>query len=79
MFTNQSCFLLLVNTIIEHIPTFSGNNDQTLEVFIDHCDSLMNSYRNNFSIRSIINKLQNKALRLTESKLEFRQWSQLKE
>lgn len=77
----------LLKLYIDSIPEFSGNENNILEVFIDHCDSLIRIYENrtnvndpinSFLIRAIISKLKGTALMLIGSRPEIRQWVDLK-
>lgn len=77
----------LLKLYIDTIPQFSGNENNTLEIFIEHCESLVHTYTNRdnvrdplntFLIRAIISKLTGRALMLVGSRPEIRDWDDLK-
>lgn len=77
----------LMRLYIESIPNFNGNDDHTLEIFIEHCNSLIETYQNRnnahdplntFLIRAVIGKLTGRALMLVGSRPEVRNWDDLK-
>lgn len=76
----------MLKLYIDTIPNFNGDG-HTLEIFLEHCDSLMTTYQNsaqandpinNLLIRAIISKLTGNALILVGSRPEIRQWTELK-
>lgn len=77
----------LLRLYIDTIPNFNGDSS-TLEVFLEHCEFLINTYQNvqniadpinSFLIRAAISKLSGDALILVGSRPEIREWDQLKD
>lgn len=86
--TSQGVNYQLLRLYIDSIPQFSGNDYNTLEIFIEHCESLLQTYinrtnpqdpLNSFLIRAIIGKLNGRALMLIGSRPEIRNWDELKD
>lgn len=76
----------LMKLYIDTIPNFSGDSG-TLEIFLEHCDCLINQYKNiqnlndpinSFLLRAVIGKLSGNALMLVGSRPEIRAWTDLK-
>lgn len=75
----------LLRLYIDTIPVFNGDA-HTLEVFLEHCEHLLVTYKNpneqdpinGFLIRAIIGKLSGNALMLIGSRPEIRDWNSLK-
>lgn len=76
----------LLKLYVDIIPNFNGD-PHTLEVFLEHCDYLITTYKNSenpndplngFLTRAIIGKLTGNALMLVGSRPEIRDWSDLK-
>lgn len=77
----------LLKLYIDTIPNFNGDS-HTLEVFLEHCEFLINTYArvdaprdpiNGFLIRAVIGKLTGNALMLVGSRPEIREWNSLKD
>lgn len=77
----------LLRLYIDTIPSFNGD-PHVLEVFIDHCSYLINTYTNRqvaddpinqFLIRAVIGKLNGRALMLVGARPEVRTWDNIKE
>lgn len=76
----------LLKLYIDLIPNFNGDPN-TLEVFLEHCDFLMQTYSkpetpqdplNGFLVRAVVGKLSGNALMLVGSRPEVREWVSLK-
>lgn len=76
----------LLKLYIDVIPNFNSD-PHTLEVFLEHCDYLIKTYKNSanpdhplnvFLTRAIIGKLTGNALMLVGSRPEIRDWIELK-
>lgn len=75
----------LLRLFVDTIPTYNGDGN-TLEIFIEHCDSLISNFGNenpddnfnSFLLRAIISKLVGNALILAGSRPEVRKWDDLK-
>lgn len=77
----------LLKLYIDTIPNFSGESS-TIEIFFEHCESLLTTYANirnpadplnGFLIRAIISKFSGNALVLVGSRPEITDWNELKE
>ena len=74
----------LLRLSLDSIPHYDGN-PHTLNVFIDNCDFLYNTFANannssltNFILRAIIGKLTGRALMLIGSRIELKTWNEVK-
>lgn len=77
----------LLRLYIDTIPNFNGTDNCTLEIFLEHCQFLVETYSNRrnrddpingFLIRAVISKLTGNALTLVGSRPEIRDWIDLK-
>lgn len=77
----------LLRLTIDNIPKFDGDT-HVLEIFIDSCDFLINTYKNvndandpinNFLVKAILGKLSGRAQYLIGSRQELNTWTQIKD
>lgn len=84
--TQQQIHFQLLRLYIGTFPYFNGNNS-TLEIFLKHCEHLINTYNNlrnrddpinNFHRKAIINQLRRNTLTLVGVTPEISDWNDIK-
>lgn len=75
----------LLKLFVDTIPTYDGNNEHTLNIFISACDNLIHTYQsptdiqlNTYLLRAILGKLQDRAQILICSRSDLNDWQTIK-